>query len=91
MSEAPHQNSRTSILKNIAMSNEIDIPGTVHLVDVDHTMQARHASRNEDIVLDPTPSSDPNDPLNWSPRRKLLSLVCQNLYAIPRKKSSLNY
>ncbi|RAO73917.1 uncharacterized protein BHQ10_009929 [Talaromyces amestolkiae] len=62
------------------MSDEIDIPGTVHLVDVDHTMQTRHASKNQDIVLDPTPSSDPNDPLNWSPRRKLLSLICQNLY-----------
>lgn len=66
------------------MSNEIDIPGTVHLVDVDHTMQTRHASKNEDIVLNPTPSSDPNDPLNWSPRRKLLSLICQNLYVVPK-------
>jgi hypothetical protein len=71
------------------MSNEIDIPGTVHLVDMDHTMHTRHASKNEDIVLDPTPSSDPNDPLNWSPRRKLLSLICQNLYVIRRQKLRL--
>ncbi|QGA20968.1 hypothetical protein EYB26_008678 [Talaromyces marneffei] len=62
------------------MSHEMEIPGTVKLVDVDHTMETRHASKNGDIVLDPTPSSDPNDPLNWSPRRKLLSLICQNLY-----------
>jgi hypothetical protein len=77
------------ILESIIMSNEIDIPGTVHLVDVDHTMHTRHASKNEDIVLDPTPSSDPNDPLNWSPRRKLLSLICQNLYVIRRQKLRL--
>ncbi|EED11903.1 conserved hypothetical protein [Talaromyces stipitatus ATCC 10500] len=64
------------------MSRELPshIPGTVHLVDIDHSMRTRHANANGDIVLDPTPSSDPNDPLNWSPRRKLLSLICQNLY-----------
>ncbi|KAF2844716.1 MFS transporter-like protein [Plenodomus tracheiphilus IPT5] len=55
------------------------IPGTVHLVDVDHSMQARHAG-NGDIILDPAPSSDPEDPLNWSPRRKLLSTICVNIY-----------
>ena len=83
----PHRRFETSILKSISMSNEIAIPGTVHLVDVDHTMQIRHASKIEDIVLDPTPSSDPNDPLNWSPLRKLLSLICQNLYAIPKQNA----
>ncbi|KAL7949505.1 major facilitator superfamily domain-containing protein [Trichoderma barbatum] len=56
------------------------IPGTLHLVDLEHTSQSRHASGNTDIVLNPTPSNDPNDPLNWTPRRKLLSLICQNLY-----------
>ncbi|KAF2109667.1 major facilitator superfamily domain-containing protein [Lophiotrema nucula] len=53
------------------------IPGTVHLVDLDHSLHTRHAG---DIVLDPTPSSDPNDPLNWAPRRKMLSMICSNLY-----------
>ncbi|KAH6886891.1 putative MFS transporter [Thelonectria olida] len=56
------------------------IPGTVHLVDLDHSMHGRHAGNSGDIVLDPSPSNDPNDPLNWTPRRKLLSLICQNLY-----------
>lgn len=54
------------------------VPGTVHLVDLDHNISSRRAG-NGDIVLDPTPSNDPDDPLNWSPRRKLLSLICQNL------------
>ncbi|KAK5058896.1 hypothetical protein LTR84_011160 [Exophiala bonariae] len=55
------------------------IPGTVHLVDLHHTLHTRHAEGG-DIVLDPTPSKDPNDPLNWTPRRKLLSSICANLY-----------
>ncbi|EXJ60027.1 serine/threonine kinase 16 [Cladophialophora yegresii CBS 114405] len=57
------------------------IPGTVHLVDLDHTMRTRHADAGlGDIVLVPTPSNDPNDPLNWSPRRKMLSSICSNTY-----------
>lgn len=52
------------------------IPGTVHLVDLEHTMHTRHAEGQNDIVLVPTPSTDPNDPLNWSPRRKMLSTIC---------------
>ena len=54
------------------------IPGTIQLVDVDHTLDIRHAG-NGDIVLQPTPSDDPDDPLNWSSRRKLLALFCPNL------------
>ncbi|KAL3444561.1 major facilitator superfamily domain-containing protein [Aspergillus insuetus] len=37
-------------------------PGTVLLED-------RHASHTE-LILNPTPSDDPDDPLNWSPLRK---------------------
>ncbi|KAF2626629.1 MFS general substrate transporter [Macroventuria anomochaeta] len=55
------------------------IPGTIQLVDIDHTVEARHAG-NGDIVLQPTPSNHPDDPLNWTPRRKLLALICPNLY-----------
>ena len=54
------------------------VPGTVHLVDLDHSMNARHAGHG-DIILNPAPSSDPEDPLNWAPRRKLLSTICVNL------------
>ncbi|KAF7563531.1 hypothetical protein G7046_g570 [Stylonectria norvegica] len=62
------------------MADRDAIPGTVHLVDVDHTMHAPHTGGSGDIVLNPIPSSDPNDPLNWSPRRKLQSMICQSLY-----------
>lgn len=59
--------------------DETRVPGTVHLIDIDHSLNARHSGNHSDVVLDPAPSDDPSDPLNWSPRRKLLSLVCQNL------------
>ncbi|EGX88308.1 MFS transporter [Cordyceps militaris CM01] len=55
------------------------VPGTVHLVDLEQTAATRHASgggSSRDIILVPTPSADPNDPLNWSPGRKRLHLVC---------------
>lgn len=51
------------------------VPGTVQLVDIDHTLNVRHAG-NGDVVLVPAPSDDPEDPLNWSPRRKLRSIAC---------------
>ncbi|CAJ2512071.1 Uu.00g076960.m01.CDS01 [Anthostomella pinea] len=60
--------------------DESVVPGTVHLVDLEHTLATRHAQSQSDIVLVPTPSSDPDDPLNWTPRRKRLALTCALLY-----------
>ncbi|CAH0036979.1 unnamed protein product [Clonostachys rhizophaga] len=62
------------------MANRAPVPGTAHLVDLDHNLQTRHSRSDGDIILIPSPSNDPNDPLNWAPRRKLLSLLCQNLF-----------
>lgn len=47
-------------------------PGTIPLVD----------SSQSDIVLHPTPSCHPDDPLNWSHRRKLLSMLCMVTYTV---------
>ncbi|KAJ5218248.1 uncharacterized protein N7498_000347 [Penicillium cinerascens] len=59
------------------------IPGTVTLVDVQHILNTRHVDGgNGDIVLIPSPSADPNDPLNWSSKRKLLSTVCVSVYTL---------
>lgn len=58
------------------------VPGTVHLVDLEGTMRAKHAKGHKDIVLVPAPSNDPDDPLNWSPRRKLLSTSCMCVYTL---------
>lgn len=56
--------------------NRDAIPGTVHLVDVDGTSHAMHSKGHRDIILVPAPSKNPDDPLNWTPRRKLLSTFC---------------
>jgi len=59
------------------------IPGTVHLIDLDGTMHTKHAQNGQrDVVLVPTPSQDPDDPLNWSPRRKALSMACMGVYTL---------
>lgn len=51
----------------MATADEQDLPpGTVRLIDIDGTLlSAKHAqnSSEQDIVLHPTPSSDPEDPL----------------------------
>ncbi|KAF1982337.1 serine/threonine kinase 16 [Aulographum hederae CBS 113979] len=57
------------------------IPGTVHLVDLEGTIAAKHAKGGkQDIVLVPAPSEDQDDPLNWTPRRKALSTLCMAVY-----------
>lgn len=58
------------------------VPGTVHLVDVAHDMHALHLEGKEDIVLVPKPSSDPEDPLNWSRKRKGLAIGMVYCYVI---------
>ena len=59
------------------------VPGTVHLVDQERLLNAKHAGgRQKDIVLVPAASDDPDDPLNWAPKRKLLSTVCACVYNI---------
>ncbi|PYI19127.1 putative MFS transporter [Aspergillus japonicus CBS 114.51] len=59
------------------------IPGTVTLVDLQHVLATRHLDKGDsDIVLIPEPSDDPDDPLNWAPRRKLLSTVCVSVYTL---------
>lgn len=72
--------SATAAMLNHGEIDESLVPGTVHLIDLQHTMATRHAVNQKDIVLVPTPSSDPEDPLNWSPKRKYLALACALLY-----------
>lgn len=62
---------------NHSMDEKEFVPGTVHLVDIEGTLRAKHApGTQQDIVLIPPPSNDPDDPLNWSAGRKLLSTTC---------------
>ncbi|CAI7621284.1 unnamed protein product [Penicillium glandicola] len=49
-------------------------PGTVRLEEI-------HQSRDQ-LVLFPTPSSDPNDPLNWSTTRKTLNFTLVSFFVL---------
>ncbi|RMY72441.1 hypothetical protein D0862_14459, partial [Hortaea werneckii] len=40
--------------------NSNAIPGTVHLVDLDHHVQGKHAKGHQDVILVPAPSDDPD-------------------------------
>ncbi|KAM3506166.1 hypothetical protein MY11210_007660 [Beauveria gryllotalpidicola] len=62
--------------------DESQIPGTFLLVDLEHTGATQHASDSRDIILVPTPSRDPNDPLNWSAGRKRLHLICLMVFVL---------
>ncbi|KAI8716737.1 hypothetical protein NCS52_00968000 [Fusarium sp. LHS14.1] len=63
------------------MTTTREAPGTVRLIDSQHASCISDLS-NGDVILVPAPSKDPEDPLNWSPRRKLLSTVCNSLYTL---------
>lgn len=49
------------------MIDYTEVPGTGFLID---------DREKKDIILIPTPSDDPNDPLNWTPARKRLHMFC---------------
>lgn len=66
----------------MATLNEDVVPGTVHLVDVGGDMHARHLDGNKEIVLVPKPSSDPQDPLNWTRKRKMMAIGMCYVYTI---------
>jgi hypothetical protein len=51
--------------------NEDDIvPGTVHLVDMEGILHLKKDASIKDIILQPQPSSNPNDPLLWLKTKK---------------------
>lgn len=53
-------------------------------VDVDGNVLNSHGreAKKNDVVLVPTPSQDPDDPLNWTKKRKLLATSCVVMYSI---------
>jgi len=57
-----------------------NVPGTVHLVDLDGTMGVKHDGKTKDVVLYPAPSSDPGDPLNRSWRKNIKNSIILQMY-----------
>ena len=47
------------------MDDDRFIPGTIHLVDLEGMLMAKHASGNQkNVVSMPPPTENPDDPLN---------------------------
>ncbi|KGO67162.1 Major facilitator superfamily domain, general substrate transporter [Penicillium italicum] len=68
---------KPSTMENDTNQDEtIWAPGTVRLEDA-----PVHQSRDQ-LVLFPTPSSDPNDPLNWSTARKALNFTLVSFFVL---------
>ncbi|CZR64625.1 related to transporter protein HOL1 [Phialocephala subalpina] len=58
-------------------------PGTLQLIDENGEMHVKHSDTGaKDIVLVPVPSDDPEDPLNWSFKRKMLQTSCVVMYTV---------
>ncbi|KAL4782506.1 major facilitator superfamily domain-containing protein [Aspergillus varians] len=70
------------MMQNLSDDEQNRVPGRVCLVDVNSHISALHDASQKDIVLVPRPSSDPNDPLNWPYRRKLLAISMAYLYVL---------
>ena len=51
-------------------------PGTVRLEDL------KQAGKNGEVILQPRPSRDPNDPLNWPRWEKYLNFGLVSFYAM---------
>ncbi|WOO80031.1 putative MFS-type transporterc [Vanrija pseudolonga] len=60
------------------LADDLTVPGTVVILD----QVAGDDLPSKNFTLVPTPSADPNDPLNWSKGRKWLSLLCLNLWIL---------
>lgn len=60
---------RTFSGEKAAVDKDEVIPGTIHLLDVDHTLHVQRKGES-DIILQPQPLDDVNDPLRWSQKKK---------------------
>lgn len=52
------------------------------MLDIHRTPGTIKLTSATSIIAVPTPSRDPDDPLNWSRRRKLLSMACMSLFTL---------
>jgi hypothetical protein len=64
------------------------LPGESVLVDPNHKEAGPHGSH--DLVLVPAPSSNPNDPLNWSMARKYVALAVVCFWAFMLGSATLS-
>lgn len=56
--------------KRLSINEDDIVPGTVHLVDMEGILHLKKDASIKDIILQPQPSSNPNDPLLWLKTKK---------------------
>ena len=77
--------TESSVLEaDVTGADEVGIPGTIRLVDSKHEFVLLETG---DVILTPQPTTDPEDPLNWSRLRKLRAMGLSHLY-VERPDSS---
>ena len=60
------------MLQSSIAQNENDlVPGTVHLVDIRGNLKVKKDAEGKNIILQPQPSSNVNDPLRWPQSKKI--------------------
>lgn len=60
--------------ERVSIDNDEIIPGTVHLVDMGHTLHVQRKGKSN-IILQPQPLDNVNDPLRWSQKKKNLQFL----------------
>lgn len=55
--------------ERLSIDDEELIPGTIHLLDLNHALHVEKQGES-DIILQPQPLDNVNDPLRWSQRKK---------------------
>ncbi|KAM0131338.1 hypothetical protein ACHAP3_006990 [Botrytis cinerea] len=53
-----------------------DMVSVGHNVNAVHDIPVSETGSAKEVILVPPPSSHPDDPLNWSPKRKALPTLC---------------
>ncbi|KAI7346094.1 MFS general substrate transporter [Hortaea werneckii] len=69
--------------------NSHTTPGTVHLVDLDHHVQGKHAKGHQDVILVPAPSDDPDGRSSKQPNPRLRTAPIQPTSSLPARRSTL--
>ncbi|KAK6464018.1 putative ion transporter [Scheffersomyces coipomensis] len=62
---------KTDLTKSESKKHYDNVPGTIHLVDLEGNLDVKKNNDDRNIILLPQPSSNPNDPLRWTQTKKI--------------------
>lgn len=64
------------------------VPGTVQLIDITGTLDVQKNGDDSNIILQPQPSSNPNDPLRFSTRKRRLQFLLLFVWCVLQSATS---